>query len=113
MIIDHGTLVLSPSKADNVSWFQNETSSKRLMLTKSYQNSKVQTKHFSLAEFYPPYIPDQDRQELPNSVMLDFKDGSTLQCASENPDGQAHVLQGKLFPKLFSIETIKKRKTHC
>ncbi len=51
------------------------------------------TKKFPMSEFRSPYIPDQDRQELPNSVVLDFKDGSTLQCACEHPQGQAGVLQ--------------------
>ena len=73
MAIDaQGTLVLSPSKADS--------------------NSRVVTKRFSLTEFFPPYIPDQDRQEMPNSVNLDFRDGSTLQCACENLARQAQVL---------------------
>ena len=67
-----GILVLSPSKADG--------------------NSRVVTKRFPLLEFHSPYIPDQDRQEMPNSVNLDFKDGSTLQCACENLSRQAHVL---------------------
>lgn len=52
------------------------------------------TKRYPLSEFHPPYIPDQDRQELPNSVVLDFKDGSTLQCACEHLQGQAGVLKG-------------------
>lgn len=74
MVIDaHSILVLSASKSDN--------------------NSKVITKRYPLSEFRPPYIPDQDRQELPNSVILDFKDGSTLQCACENLQGQAGVLK--------------------
>ncbi|KAL6721780.1 hypothetical protein ACLMJK_000885 [Lecanora helva] len=75
-IDEQGILVLSPSKSDN--------------------NLKVMTKKFPLSDFRPPYVPDQDRQELPNSVILDFKDGSTLQCACEHPQGQAHVLQSLL-----------------
>ena len=31
-----------------------------------------------------PYVPDLDRQELPNSIMLDFNDGTTLQVACED-----------------------------
>ena len=73
MSIDaQGTVVLSPSKADG--------------------NSRVVSKRYPLTEFFSPYIPDQDRQEMPNSVNLDFKDGSTLQCACENLSGQAQVL---------------------
>ncbi|MCJ1462688.1 hypothetical protein MMC07_001291 [Pseudocyphellaria aurata] len=73
-INDQGSLVLSSSKADN--------------------NSKIATKRFPLSEFHTPYIPDQDRQELPNSVILDFKDGGTLQIACERPSAQAELLKG-------------------
>ena len=53
MLIDeHGLLVLSPSTSDN--------------------NTKVLTKRFPLADFRPPYIPDQDRQELANSEYIPF-----------------------------------------
>ncbi|KAL8947246.1 MAG: hypothetical protein Q9222_006450 [Ikaeria aurantiellina] len=45
-IDDGGLLVLSASKADN--------------------NSKVIPKRYPLSEFNPPYLPDQDQQELPN-----------------------------------------------
>ena len=48
MLIDeHGVLVLSPSISD--------------------RSAKVLTKRFPLIDFKSPYIPDQDRQELPNS----------------------------------------------
>ena len=57
------------------------------------QSSRVVTKRYPLLDFHPPYIPDQDRQEMPNSVNLDFKDGSTLQCACENLAGQARILK--------------------
>ncbi|KAI4112148.1 MAG: hypothetical protein LQ339_000156 [Xanthoria mediterranea] len=72
-IEDEGTLVLSASKSDN--------------------NSKIVPKRYRLAEFHAPYLPDQDQQELPNSVVLDFRDGSTLQCACENAYAQTEVLQ--------------------
>ena len=42
------------------------------------------TKRYQLSEFRMPYIPDLDRQELPNSIMLDFIDGTTLQLACED-----------------------------
>ena len=48
MIVDEsGLLVLSPSSSE--------------------RNPKIITKRFPLAEFRSPYIPDQDRQELPHS----------------------------------------------
>lgn len=49
-----------------------------------------------------PYAPDQDRQELPNSVVLDFVDGRTLQCACETYVAQAQVLQSKLSTSKYS-----------
>ncbi|KAL8692645.1 MAG: hypothetical protein Q9218_002378 [Villophora microphyllina] len=74
MCIDEkGLLVLSASKADN--------------------NSKVVTKRYPFTEFNPPYLPDQEMQELPNSVVLDFRDGSTLQCACENSYTRNEVLR--------------------
>ncbi|KAI4280582.1 MAG: hypothetical protein L6R38_004344 [Xanthoria sp. 2 TBL-2021] len=72
-IDDEGLLVLSASKSDN--------------------NSKIIPKRYPFTEFKSPYLPDQDQQELPNSVVLDFRDGSTLQCACENPYAQTEVLQ--------------------
>ncbi|XPS92857.1 hypothetical protein M3J09_002234 [Ascochyta lentis] len=64
-----------------------------LVLSPSISNPKGITKRFHLTEFETPYPPDQDRQELPNSVVLDFIDGRTLQCACESSTLQAHVLQ--------------------
>ncbi|KAF2681550.1 hypothetical protein K458DRAFT_444734 [Lentithecium fluviatile CBS 122367] len=64
-----------------------------LSLSKSNEQSKGITKRFHLTEFRTPYAPDQDRQELPNSVVLDFIDGRTLQCACETHVAQAQVLQ--------------------
>ncbi|KAL1953990.1 hypothetical protein VTO42DRAFT_1876 [Malbranchea cinnamomea] len=53
-------------------------------------------KRYHLSEFRTPCLPDQDRQELPNSIVLDFLDGSTLQCACESRQGQHAVLQALL-----------------
>ncbi|KAI9770357.1 MAG: hypothetical protein M1835_006561, partial [Candelina submexicana] len=72
MVIDEqGYMVLSPPKSD--------------------QSSRSVTKRYHFSEFRPPFLPDQDRQELPNSVIMDFCDSSTLQCAAENPTGQAYI----------------------
>ncbi|KAL2821574.1 hypothetical protein BJX63DRAFT_427570 [Aspergillus granulosus] len=68
-----GYLVLTPGNLD---------SSNRNMI-----------KRYHLTEFRTPCLPDEDRQELPNSILLDFLDGSTLQCACESRQGQAFVLQ--------------------
>jgi hypothetical protein len=74
-----------------------------LVLSPSKSNEKGIVKRFHLSEFRAPYPPDQDRQELPNSVVLDFVDGRTLQCACETYIAQAQVLQGKSasFPSLI------------
>ena len=68
-----------------------------LVLSPSKSNEKGIVKRFHLSEFRTPYPPDQDRQELPNSVVLDFIDGRTLQCACETYIAQAQVLQSKLI----------------
>ena len=68
-------------------------------------------KRYHVSDFRQPYVPDQDRQELPNSqssilnidypyltslgVILDFHSGSTLQLASENLKGQNELMKGK------------------
>ncbi|KAF7541199.1 hypothetical protein G7Z17_g12019 [Cylindrodendrum hubeiense] len=51
------------------------------------------TKRYHMSEFRQPYIPDVDVQELPNSVVLDFMEGSGLQVACEDRSGQMSVLQ--------------------
>ncbi|KAJ5747481.1 uncharacterized protein N7511_009177 [Penicillium nucicola] len=51
------------------------------------------TKRYHLTEFRRPCLPDEDMQELPNSILLDFLDGNTLQCACESRQGQASTLQ--------------------
>jgi len=66
-----------------------------LILSPSRSNEKGIIKRFHLSEFRAPYLPDQDQQELPNSVVLDFTDGRTLQCACETYIAQAQVLQSK------------------
>lgn len=53
-------------------------------------------KRYHLTEFITPCLPDEDRQELPNSILLDFVNGSTLQAACESRQGQESVLQSKL-----------------
>lgn len=66
-----------------------------LVLSPSKSNEKGIVKRFHLSEFRAPYPPDQDRQELPNSVVLDFVDGRSLQCACETYMAQASVLQSE------------------
>jgi hypothetical protein len=60
-------------------------------------------KRYHLSEFRTPCLPDEDCQELPNSILLDFLNGSTLQCACESRQGQASTLQSKLPSPLTLI----------
>lgn len=77
-IDDKGFVVLTPGNID---------SSNRNMI-----------KRYHLTEFRTPCLPDEDCQELPNSILLEFLDGRTLQCACESRQGQAFVLQSKSWP---------------
>ncbi|KAL8802083.1 MAG: hypothetical protein Q9182_004027 [Xanthomendoza sp. 2 TL-2023] len=54
-IDEEGLLVLAASKSDN--------------------NTKIITKRYPFTEFNPPYLPDQDQQELPNSKRLGVTHG--------------------------------------
>ncbi len=71
-IDDQGNLVLSQSKADNVSDDREAMFVFLLCLPDLCKNSKVVTKRYPLSDFYPPYVPDQDRQELANSKLMWF-----------------------------------------
>lgn len=51
------------------------------------------TKRYHLSEFRQPYCPDVEVQELPNSVVLDFIEGTSLQLACEDRSGQMSVLK--------------------
>jgi hypothetical protein len=75
-IDDQGYLVLDPSRIDD---------------------KRAAPKRYQLSEFRRPFIPDQDREELPNSILLDFLDGSSLQCACESRRGQNEILHSEFF----------------
>lgn len=55
----------------------------------------VGTKRFHMGDFRKPYIPDVEVQELPNSVLLDFTEGSCLQIACGDRAEQQEVLRSK------------------
>ena len=57
-------------------------------------------KRYHLGEFRTPYAPDVEVQELPNSVVLDLVEGSSVQVACEDRTGQMNVLQSKFCPNL-------------
>lgn len=77
-IDDQGYLILTPGNAD--------------------ATSRNMIKRYHLSEFTAPCVPDEDEQEMPNSILLDFLNGSTLQAACESRQGQESVLQGQ-WPK--------------
>lgn len=52
-------------------------------------------KRYHLSDFRAPYTPEMEVQELPNSVVLDFVDGSGLQIACEDRAGQLNVLHSE------------------
>ena len=70
--------------------------SQGFLVTTPSGNSKDKqgVRRFHLGEFRQPVIPDMDMQELPHSVLLDFKEGGGLQVACEDRGGQAKVLKG-------------------
>ena len=53
-------------------------------IPQAMEHQRGVAKKFQLQDFKMPYVPDLDRQELPNSIMLDFFDGTTLQIACED-----------------------------
>ena len=63
-------------------------------------------KRYHLSDFRQPYIPEMELQELPNSVCLDFVEGSGLQVACEDRAGQMNILQSKLPAATFSHNDI-------
>lgn len=118
MVDDQGYLILSPTRTDVVSLLlticlHHHLYTQRLTDYFQTQNSRSTTKRYHLSEFRMPYMPDHDRQELPNStspsrlnlycsvkltlsgVLLDFCDGTTLQLACENISGQTKVLRSE------------------
>jgi hypothetical protein len=53
------------------------------------------TKRYHMSDFRSPYIPDVEVQELPNSVVLDLVDGSSVQLACMDRSGQMGILDSK------------------
>lgn len=52
-------------------------------------------KRYHMSDFRPPYAPDVELQELPNSVVLDLVAGSGLQIACEDRAGQMSILHSE------------------
>jgi hypothetical protein len=76
-----------------------------LVLMSSTDNATARnaTRSYHLTKFRTPYILDEDMQELPNSVLLEFLDGSSLQCAFDSRQGQLSALQGINYSKYSNL----------
>jgi hypothetical protein len=55
--------------------------------------SKLSVKKYHLSEFREPFAPDLERQEMPDSVILDFRDGRTVQLSCGSVAEQRGVLR--------------------
>lgn len=52
-------------------------------------------KKYHLSEFKEPFLPDMERQEMPWSVVCDFKDGRCLQFGTQSGGGQVGLVRCK------------------
>lgn len=74
-IDDQGYLVLTPPTKETM------------------ERNRGISRRFHLSEFKMPTLPDPEREELPWSILLDFEDGTCLQCACESRYAQTQVLR--------------------
>ncbi|KIM96352.1 hypothetical protein OIDMADRAFT_105934 [Oidiodendron maius Zn] len=74
MLDSQGFLILSPA------------------LSAKDQKNAGATRRMHMSGFRTPMIPDVEMQELPNSVVLEFIEGSGLQIACEDRGGQGRIL---------------------
>ena len=58
-------------------------------------NVRAVSRKYHLGDFLLPTLPDAEREEMANSVVLDLKDGSCVQCACESKSAQQQVLQSE------------------
>ncbi len=58
-------------------------------------NKRGISRRFHLSDFKKPALPPIEREELPWSIVLDFDDGSCLQCACESRYAQGQVLRSR------------------
>jgi hypothetical protein len=58
-------------------------------------NPRGVSRKFHLNDFRAPVLPDPEREEMAWSIIMDLKDGRSLQCACESRRAQRHVLQSK------------------
>jgi len=74
-IDDQGYLVLTPPTRETM------------------ERNRGVSRRFHLSEFRKPTLPDPEREELPWSILIDFEDGTCLQCACESRYAQTQVLR--------------------
>lgn len=61
-----------------------------------------------LEELYKPALPDREREEMAWSILLDLKNGGTVQCACESRSAQQLVLKSEFKPKVLFNENLTK-----
>lgn len=76
-IDDQGYLVLTPPTKETM------------------ERNRGVSRKFHLSDFKKPTLPDPEREELPWSILLDFEDGTCLQCACESRYAQTQVLRSR------------------
>jgi hypothetical protein len=84
-IDDQGYLIFSPPATD--------------------ANLRNASRKFHLADFHEPTLPDLEREQMAWSVILDMKDGNSIQCACEGRAAQQQVLQSE-STIIFSCYTL-------
>jgi hypothetical protein len=70
-------------------------------------------KRYHLSEFRPPYVPEMEIQELPNSIVLDFVEGSGIQLACEDRAGQRNMLKCNTSPSSPLLFGSRATETNC
>jgi hypothetical protein len=69
-------------------------------------NKRGVSRRFHLGDFKRPTLPPIEREELPWSIVLDFDDGSCLQCACESRYAQGQVLRSRSSHKFRYLNDV-------
>ncbi|CAD6506124.1 BgTH12-07054 [Blumeria graminis f. sp. triticale] len=82
MFLDsQGYLIMAPAMSNHSNTTAKET------------RNIVASRRFHMNEFCVPFVPDVETEELPNSVILNFREGGeALQVACEDRTGQNRIL---------------------
>ncbi|CCU75115.1 GPI-anchored cell surface glycoprotein [Blumeria hordei DH14] len=76
-----GYLIMAPAMSNHSNTTAKET------------RNIVASRRFHMNEFCVPFVPDVETEELPNSVILNFREGGeALQVACEDRTGQSRIL---------------------